>query len=171
VGAEILGMDGRRIDTAARMLAGGYSRRRVLGLLVRGAVGGGLGLVGPAAAAAARKDKDKEKDKDKDNGPACRGEGHPCEGNQVCCAGLTCTASGPGAARRCTADGAAEFAVQVLGTAAVPGARAGAGAAARMGFSRAGAALGRLVPPPANPLEVIDDLPLPDLSSGSRRGR
>src|SRR5215211_3875778 len=92
-------MDGRQLDTAARMLAGGHTRRQVLGVLVRGAVGGGLGLAGPLAAAA----KPKDNDKDKGNGPACREEGHPCEGNQTCCEGLTCTASGPGAARRCTA--------------------------------------------------------------------
>ncbi len=33
----------------------------------------------------------------------CRGEGHPCEGNQTCCDGLVCKVSGPGAAERCTA--------------------------------------------------------------------
>jgi hypothetical protein len=109
-------MDGRQLDTAARMLAGGHTRRQVLGVLARGAVGGGLGLAGPLAAAA----KPKDKDKDKGNGPACREEGHPCEGNQTCCEGLTCTASGPGAARRCTAEcegdcPAAERVVLVVG--------------------------------------------------------
>jgi hypothetical protein len=89
------------IDDAAKMLAAGMSRRRVLGLLARGAAGGALGLAGSPVAAAAKQDKDK--DKDKGNGPSCRGEGHPCEGNQTCCEGLTCAASGPGAARRCTA--------------------------------------------------------------------
>lgn len=98
-------MDGRQIDAAARLLAGGHSRRRVLRLLARGSAAAGLGSVGFPAAATARQDdgKDKDKDKDKGNGPACRGEGHPCEGNQICCAGLTCTESGPGAAKRCTA--------------------------------------------------------------------
>jgi hypothetical protein len=38
---------------------------------------------------------------------ACRQVGHPCEGNQVCCAGLICVASGPGAAVRCTLCGGA----------------------------------------------------------------
>jgi hypothetical protein len=37
--------------------------------------------------------------------PACRPAGHPCEGNQACCAGLICIASGPGAAVRCTPCG------------------------------------------------------------------
>jgi hypothetical protein len=101
-------MDGRRIDDAARLLAGGHSRRRVLSLLARGTVAAGLGSVGSSVAVAARKDEDEDKDKDKGNGPACRGEGHPCEGNQTCCDGLTCAASGPGAARRCTAGTAAE---------------------------------------------------------------
>jgi hypothetical protein len=35
--------------------------------------------------------------------PACRNAGHPCEGNQDCCSSLICVASGPGAAKRCTA--------------------------------------------------------------------
>src|SRR5215211_8406713 len=95
------------IDDAAKMLATGISRRRVLGLLARGLAGGALGLAGLPMAAAAQqgntKDKDKDKDKDKGNGPSCREEGHPCEGNQTCCDGLTCAASGPGAAKRCTA--------------------------------------------------------------------
>jgi len=34
--------------------------------------------------------------------PACREEGHPCEGNQVCCEGLICVeGGGQGAAARC----------------------------------------------------------------------
>jgi len=38
--------------------------------------------------------------------PACREEGHPCEGNQVCCEGLACVAgSGQGAAERCCPEG------------------------------------------------------------------
>jgi hypothetical protein len=76
-----------------------------------------LALFGISAAAAqSNKDKDKDKDKEKDKGnqgnqggpgaSGCRGEGHPCEGNQVCCAGLVCPeAKGetpPGNARRCT---------------------------------------------------------------------
>lgn len=36
-----------------------------------------------------------------DNVPACRDAGHPCEGNQSCCEGLVCVASGPGSAKRC----------------------------------------------------------------------
>jgi hypothetical protein len=54
----------------------------------------GGGLVGRAGRAAAQ--------------PGCRGEGHPCEGNQEamwgCCAGLYCADKGeasPGNARRC----------------------------------------------------------------------
>jgi hypothetical protein len=77
-----------------------------------------LGLVGISAAAAqgnSNKNKDKNKEKDKGNqgnqggaevGPGnsgCRGAGHPCEGNQVCCPGLTCGQEGPGNAMRCSA--------------------------------------------------------------------
>jgi hypothetical protein len=31
----------------------------------------------------------------------CSGEGHPCEGNQVCCTGLVCGSTGNGSAKRC----------------------------------------------------------------------
>lgn len=35
-------------------------------------------------------------------GATCRGEGHPCQGNQKCCGDLVCVAgSGSGAAKRC----------------------------------------------------------------------
>jgi hypothetical protein len=33
--------------------------------------------------------------------PACRQIGHPCEGNQECCRGLSCVVTGPGNAERC----------------------------------------------------------------------
>jgi hypothetical protein len=92
-------MNDPAIDRLARLFAGDHSRRRMLGLVA----GGALSLVGLPLATAAKQDKDKNKDKDKGNGPGCRGEGHPCEGNQTCCEGLTCSASGPGAASRCTA--------------------------------------------------------------------
>jgi hypothetical protein len=32
----------------------------------------------------------------------CRQAGHPCEGNQTCCAPFVCVVSGPGTAERCT---------------------------------------------------------------------
>jgi hypothetical protein len=53
-----------------------------------------------------KKDHDnKGKNQGKDDGQgeiaACRGEGHPCEGNQECCAGLICNSGGPGSANRC----------------------------------------------------------------------
>jgi hypothetical protein len=81
-------MSARRFDDAARILASGLPRRRVVGLLARAAVGV-TALLASAPQAGAQ--------------PGCRREGHPCEGNQTCCAGLICTESGPGAARRCTA--------------------------------------------------------------------
>lgn len=81
-------MDGPQFDAAVKRLADGTSRRTVLGLLA-GSAGGALSaLLGRAHASAQ---------------PGCRREGHPCEGNQTCCEGLTCAASGPGAAMRCTA--------------------------------------------------------------------
>ncbi len=83
-------MDAQQFDTLARSLAAGGSRRHVLARLARGAVGGALALaVGTRVGAQ----------------PGCRQEGHPCEGNQECCPGLTCEPSGPGAAQRCTGTG------------------------------------------------------------------
>jgi hypothetical protein len=71
------------------MLAGGQSRRQVLEVLARGAAAGALALLGSTHVGAQ---------------PGCRKEGHPCEGNQTCCPGLSCAVSGPGAAERCTAE-------------------------------------------------------------------
>jgi hypothetical protein len=116
---ETLTMDYEHLDRLARALADGISRRSVLRRAAESAITSPLALVGISATAAqGNKDKDKDKDK-KAKGPqgnqgdegspgasACRGEGHPCEGNQVCCAGLVCPeAKGntpPGNARRCT---------------------------------------------------------------------
>jgi hypothetical protein len=78
---------------------------------------------------------------------------------------------GPDTGQVRTADDAAAFAVQTLGRAPVPGARVGPGAAARVGFERAGAVLGTLTPPTESLLDRIDDLPVPDLSRRSGRGR
>ena len=83
-------MSARRFDDAARILASGLPRRRVIGLLARTVAGGaGALVIGAGSRASAQ--------------PGCRREGHPCEGNQTCCAGLICAEGGPGAARRCTA--------------------------------------------------------------------
>jgi hypothetical protein len=113
-------MDHAQLDRLARAMAAGVSRRSVLRRAAGSAMTSPLALFGVSAAAAqgnSNKDKDKDK-KDKGNqgnqgnegGPgasSCRGAGHPCEGNQVCCAGLVCPeAKGetpPGNARRCTA--------------------------------------------------------------------
>ena len=108
-------MEHEHFDRIARAMAAGVSRRSMLRRAAGSAMTSPLGLFGVSAAAAQgnkNKDKDKGKEKDKGNqggaagGPgnsACRGEGHPCEGNQVCCAGLTCGTSGPGNALRCSA--------------------------------------------------------------------
>jgi hypothetical protein len=120
---EAPAMDFEHLDRLARALAAGVSRRSILRRAAGSAITSPLALVGISATAAqGTKDKDKDKDTDKkakgtqgnqsgEGGPgasACRGEGHPCEGNQVCCAGLDCPeAKGttpPGNARRCTAQ-------------------------------------------------------------------
>lgn len=80
-------MDGNRFDELTRGLAHGRSRRGVmkgLGAAVLGAAG--LARLGGVEAKT-----------------TCRNAGHPCEGNQTCCDGLVCVASGPGAALRCAA--------------------------------------------------------------------
>lgn len=108
-------MDGKRFDQLARALAHAPgSRRSLLRRFAAAALGGTSAL---AAAAAASADNDKGGNGNQggnggngnqggkgngDKGPACRGAGHPCEGNQVCCTGLVCERSGPGAALRCT---------------------------------------------------------------------
>src|SRR5215204_692342 len=113
-------MEHDHFDRIARGLAAGVSRRSMLRRAAGSAMTTPLGLFGISAAAAQgnsnkNKDKDKGKEKDKgnqgnqggaDGGPGnsgCRGAGHPCEGNQVCCAGLTCGPDGPGNALRCSA--------------------------------------------------------------------
>jgi hypothetical protein len=111
---EGIPMDHGQVDRLARALAGGVSRRSVFRRAAGSAMTSPLALFGISAAAAqGNKDKDKDK-KDKGNqgnqgepgASGCRGEGHPCEGNQVCCAGLVCPAAKgttpPGNARRCT---------------------------------------------------------------------
>ena len=81
-------MDGDRFDGITRTMAEGASRRRVLKIL-GAAFAGGVGASRAVTEIAAA--------------PACRGVGHPCEGNQVCCDGLVCTpGAGPGKAARCT---------------------------------------------------------------------
>src|SRR5215213_1373079 len=109
-------MEHEYFDRFARALAAGVSRRSVLRRAAASAMTSPLGLVGINAAAQGNKDKDKDKGKEKDKGnqgnqggpgnSGCRGEGHPCEGNQVCCPGLTCGQEGPGNAMRCAAGSA-----------------------------------------------------------------
>jgi hypothetical protein len=102
-------MELEHLDRIARAMAAGVSRRNMLRRAAGSAMSTPLGLFGISAAAA---QGNKNKDKDKGNqgnqgnqgGPGnsgCRGEGHPCEGNQVCCPGLTCGQEGPGNALRC----------------------------------------------------------------------
>ena len=78
---------------------------------------------------------------------------------------------GPDTGAVSTGDDAARFAEQLLGTGVVPGAGAAAGAAARVGFDRTRAALGRLAPPAPSLLGLLDDVPLPDPGRRSPRAR
>src|SRR5438128_2120997 len=79
---------GEWIDSVARALAGGASRREAVRKI-------GGGLVAVAAASLLGSETARAK-------PSCRDEAHPCEGNQECCEGLVCTpAAGPGSAKRC----------------------------------------------------------------------
>jgi hypothetical protein len=106
-------MEHEYFDRFARALAAGVSRRSMLRRAAGSAMTSPLGLFGINAAAQGNKDKDKDKGKEKDKGnqgkqggpgnSGCRGEGHPCEGNQVCCPGLACGQEGPGNALRCSA--------------------------------------------------------------------
>lgn len=94
-------MDDERFDDLARRLRVASTRRSALAAL--------LTLpFGAAAGAAGKKRKDGRDGKSRGKGrrpavaqPGCRREGHPCQGNQVCCPGLECRVTGPGAARRC----------------------------------------------------------------------
>jgi len=86
-------MSATPLDTAARLLACGLPRRTLIGLLARATLGGAAVLLTGQEAMAQ---------------PGCRREGHPCEGNQTCCPGLTCAESEQGSARRCTAVGESE---------------------------------------------------------------
>ena len=106
-------MEHPEFDHLIRSLATGVSRRSVLRRAAGSAVAGPIAWLGADTARADGKDKNKDKNKDKSKGggaeslPAssCRDVGHPCEGNQECCAGLACVASGPGAALRCSSSG------------------------------------------------------------------
>jgi hypothetical protein len=99
-------MDTQEFDHLARAMAAGVSRRSVLRRVMGSAVVSPAALFGATAASADGKKKDKNKNKDNKPGgntasPACRDVGHPCMGNQECCAGLQCLPSGPGSALRC----------------------------------------------------------------------
>ena len=83
-------LDGHNFDSITRLFGNDSSRRQVLRRLGAGALGGVAALVGRGV----------------DATPQCRGQGHPCEGNQICCTGLACVeASGNGQAERCCPSG------------------------------------------------------------------
>ena len=65
-------IDGERIDVLARLVAGGWPRRRLLGGLAAGLAAPLLGRFGGRAAA------------------ACKKVGRPCDRNGDCCAGAEC---------------------------------------------------------------------------------
>lgn len=97
-------MDGPRFDKLTKTLAQGVSRRQVLKALT-GVLAGSV-ICHDGGALCARDAQCCSGSCGADHrcagDPACRGEGHPCEGNQTCCAGLVCRASGPGKALRWT---------------------------------------------------------------------
>lgn len=79
-------MDARDFDQFAKAFSVGGSRREVVRALATALTGGALLALFTGRASAQ---------------PGCRQEGHPCEGNQKCCAGLVCS-PGAGGASRCT---------------------------------------------------------------------
>jgi hypothetical protein len=121
-------MDPRQFDSLVRKLGIGATRRGALGAIL-------AGVIAPIVSETAEADRKKGKGKpgrgrnngkagtrgkgrgqkkrgdgaarSEESGGACRGEGHPCEGNQQCCDDLVCIVSGPGNAERCTPCGAA----------------------------------------------------------------
>jgi hypothetical protein len=121
-------MDPRQFDSLVRRLGLAATRRGALGAIL-------VGLVAPVLGEEAQADRKKGKGdpgrgrnngkagsrgkgrgqkkrgdgaaRSEKRGGACRGEGHPCEGNQQCCEDLVCIVSGPGQAERCTPCGAA----------------------------------------------------------------
>jgi hypothetical protein len=78
---------------------------------------------------------------------------------------------GPDTGRVWTPEDAESFAVATLGTQPVEGARVTPGAAARVGFDRAGAAFGPLTPPATSLLDQLDDFTWSEPGRGHRHGR
>jgi hypothetical protein len=114
-------VDQDRFDQLAVAFSRAAHRRTLLAVLSGALVRAGLGAAPEAAGkgqgkgrgkgtrdqAKRRRAKAKERRQERDQEPAatakqCRPEGHPCEGNQRCCAPFVCEVSGPGNAERCT---------------------------------------------------------------------
>jgi hypothetical protein len=107
-------VDNERFDAIARRVGSRFTRRGALGVLAGvAALGLGEGLAKRKhRGKGSRKKRGKSNDRKLESGAeraspgksACRGAGHPCEGNQECCNPETtiCVPSGPGAAARCT---------------------------------------------------------------------
>lgn len=113
-------MDPTRFDALIRSLSAGTHRRGVLSGLGAGVLAGLLDW--PLVAGKGKNRRQHQRDqrrrrrakaqakvrrqaRDKEPAAAaknCRGQGHPCEGNQRCCAPFVCAVSGPGNAERCT---------------------------------------------------------------------
>lgn len=103
-------MDDARFDRLVRLFSIPRSRRATLASLLGGVIGiRVLGVEAGKKRRHAKRGKSK-RNKGKQQGaghPAaeaknCRTQGHPCEGNQSCCAPFVCVVSGPGNADRCT---------------------------------------------------------------------
>lgn len=117
-----------RFDDLSRFLArASGSRRRFVGGLI---ASGGLAAIGQDAEAKKAGKPDKLKDVSNKAKPdksenvksaaKCASEGHPCEGNQVCCEGLVCGTSGQGSARRCGNAASSTTRTQTTAVAPIP---------------------------------------------------
>jgi hypothetical protein len=98
-------MDSNQFDRLTRLLSHHRSRRSALAGIVGGVAGAWHGT---AIASQKRREAKRNTAKRRRpeqltaDAPACRTQGHPCEGNQHCCAPFVCVVSGPGNAQRCT---------------------------------------------------------------------
>jgi hypothetical protein len=109
-------MDPRHFDALVQSLGSAASRRRMLGAILTGLAASivpGLTQAERKKAASKRRGQGhgkghggkKQANRSSGTGGGCRAAGHPCEGNQQCCAKLACVVSGPGNAKRCTPCG------------------------------------------------------------------
>jgi hypothetical protein len=103
-------MDDARFDRLVRLFSTPRSRRATIASLLGGVIGARTAAADAHKTRRNAKRGKSKRDKRKPHtaaqaaadSPSCRTQGHPCEGNQTCCAPFVCVVSGPGDARRCT---------------------------------------------------------------------